>query len=186
MPVSTTASARPGFEKVRDALNVVSSVDLMEAVRGALGHKNDPLRCAHDLFAALQTLKAEEFRSLGAETPRLVSLAKQCEKLPWDLRKALVIAAVNRWLELDATAATKWLNSSDEILAGKENRPLRKWVVEAFARPGGDDTIEGRQVFESATNNLNFRMRAELPAQHVTELLSSIYENEPHDIARVV
>src|SRR4051812_19602051 len=45
---------------------------------------------------------------------------------------------------------------------------------------GGDDTVERWQVLEPTTNNLHFRMRAELPTEDIAELLASIYENQPH------
>ncbi|HMO63959.1 MAG TPA: hypothetical protein PKE47_01810 [Verrucomicrobiota bacterium] len=46
---------------------------------------------------------------------------------------------------------------------------------------GGDNTIKRWQIFESATDNLNLWMRAELPAKDIAELLASIYENQSHD-----
>jgi hypothetical protein len=47
---------------------------------------------------------------------------------------------------------------------------------------GGDDTIKRRQILESATNNLNLWMRAELRAKDIAELLASIYENQSHGV----
>src|SRR6266704_5665384 len=46
--------------------------------------------------------------------------------------------------------------------------------------PSGDDTIERWQVLEPTTSNLNLRMRAELPAKDIAEVLAFIYENQSH------
>jgi hypothetical protein len=48
-----------------------------------------------------------------------------------------------------------------------------------------DNTIKRRQVLEPATHNLNFGVRAELPAKYIAELFASIYENQSHDVLRV-
>ena len=49
----------------------------------------------------------------------------------------------------------------------------------------GDNTIKRWQILETATNNLNFWVRAKLPAKNIAELLASIYQNESHLVALV-
>jgi len=44
----------------------------------------------------------------------------------------------------------------------------------------GDDTIKGGQILESPTDNLNLRIKPELPAKDIAEFLSLIYENQSH------
>lgn len=45
---------------------------------------------------------------------------------------------------------------------------------------GSDHAIKRRQIFETPMDNLDFGMGPELPAQHVTKLLSSIDKNQSH------
>jgi len=117
------------------------SGDATATVLMALAHKNDRLRCEHDLFAALQQLEAGDFSLLTGDLAGLVALAKQCEKLPWELSKALVGGAVHRWLELDPGAAMGWLKRADVLFKGDENREVRSWVLEALARKKPDDVL---------------------------------------------
>src|SRR5271155_962863 len=53
-------------------------------------------------------------------------------------------------------------------------------IHQAERIPSSDDTIKRRQILESSTNNLNFRMGSKPQAKRVTEFLTSIYENQSH------
>jgi len=73
------------------------------------------------------------------------------------------------------------LNALHNLTAKKTNHSqVHPGIHQPERIPSGDDTIKRRQILKSATNNLNFGMRPELPPKGIAEFFASIYENQAH------
>jgi hypothetical protein len=115
------------------------AVDSAAAVVAALRFKNNKLRCAHDLFAALQNFDANDFRSLASDRTRVVAMLEDCEKLPWEICVLLMEGIVERWVEVDPSAAVAWLNRSDDVF--EKHQGFERSIMEAFARKMPEQTF---------------------------------------------
>jgi hypothetical protein len=58
-----------------------------------------------------------------------------------------------------------------------DHRQIHTCIHQSERITSGHNTIERWQLLESATDNLDLGMRAELIAKDIAELLASIYEN---------
>jgi len=113
--------------------------DSTSSVLAALRFKNDKLRCAHDLFAALQNFDASQFRLRASDRTGVTALLQECDKLPWEIRALLVEGVVERWVEVDRSAAMGWFEQNDDVF--EKHQSLRRSVMEAFARKMPDETF---------------------------------------------
>jgi len=91
----------------------VSSKDTPTERVIALCEKPGSLARDHELFELLQAMNGKDFLMAVADFP---ALARRFEKLPPDSRFMMAQAAIDRWLEVDADGAKRWLGGAQSLM----------------------------------------------------------------------
>ena len=105
----------------------------------AVQQRRDPLRCAHDLYLALQQLEARDFRLLTADPAGVLALAERFEDLPYELQQAFGDSAIIRWLEVDPEGALAWFRRMPTIFGKDEH--AQNLILRAIAKKRPEEVL---------------------------------------------
>ncbi|HZJ16265.1 MAG TPA: hypothetical protein VFD27_14515, partial [Chthoniobacteraceae bacterium] len=136
---SATASDESDAAGQRIQTDLTAKSDKAALLLAAVQQRRDPLRCAHDLYLALQQLEARDFRLLTADPAGVLALAERFEDLPYELQQAFGDSAITRWLEVDPDGALAWFRRMPTIFGKGEH--AQNLILRAIAKKRPEEVL---------------------------------------------